>query len=744
MNDSLRLLTYNVQCKGILASAGEQLNLTPIYNPEERAAEISDRILASARDFDIIALQEVFDEGARDVFAEKLGARYPYAVLKPGEDIGLLVGGVATVLTGNPLWVAAGFLLGGGEFDDAGLMLFSRFPFLRRTIGTGQYARQVEEVGFIAYDEAAGADDWAEKGAVYVRLQGPGNRPIHVLATHTQADYDDLEENKDVRRAQLTQLWNLGYKLSGLGALQGEEVLIVGDFNIVGGGPEWTDWINNPYGSSYTDYMHDAWFHEQCPGQHALNSPVAATDLGFTTPADADRSPQRLDYVVRNKNDGMPNRLVTQYIAVGHELLSGAVYLSDHLPLFIDLNQRREHNTVDTALLLQFTLQDPNESHDGRLIDGWMDWFVISEPGSYDIALETLGDPAAYEVFTGTNLSVPMKPYTKEAPRRERGQRFVLPEAPFFIRVFKRDRKSVTSYRLRVYRPSGRSMQEAIDLAPCATLNPNASTVGRMTSAMIFGSDRPETPFSEHDCVWYRIRCEPTDSGQPQDIRLVLRRADGRPFDNSDFALALLTPDAMNVMDRVDFSPGTPTLPMRIDRPGEYYVLVQRRDLAVGHEFSIQWTTNLTVFCDVTARGGVGERMRLRCAELSQGFLGTRLGSDEIGVNIYADDVLVRQVSYDQLGRFAETTIRDLSPWIGPVRYVRDLRVELVEVDDLSDNDSGSISIGTLDEAFASGNWKSSVVARDGTRGGELKITVAGGTFYLSATLSKSLLHAAY
>ena len=679
MSNSLRLLTYNVQCKGLLPSMIEQLNFTPVYNPEERAREISKRILASPRDFDIVALQEVFDEDARDEFSDRLKSKYPHAVTKPGSDIWLLVGGVTSVLTANPLWVAAGFLLGGGEFDDSGLMLFSRFPFLKRTIGSGQYAREVEEVGFIPYDEATGSDDWAEKGAVYVRLDGPGNRPIHVLSTHTQADYESAGENASIRQAQLIQLWNLGFKMSGLTALQGEEVFVVGDLNIVGGSEEWRKWINYDFSSTYTDWMRDGWFHEQCPGSQTDES-RKAKDPGYTAPPDRDGDPQRLDYIIRNKNSQLAGRLATQHIAVAYDLISGQTYLSDHLPLCIDLNLRRPHCTVDTAQHLVCTLEDPTASHDGVLMDGQMDWFVVTEAGAFDVNLTSLGDRASFEVFTASNLSIPMRPYSTVVT--DRGRRFVLPEAPFFIRVFI-PRRTETSYRLSLYRPAGRDQGDAIDLAPAASLDPSLRNRGRMTSAMVFNADNPDTAFSEHDCVWYRIRCDASDSGEAQDVQVIVRDVNGNPFPQAAFGLRLLSPDANAMLAEALPEPGEPRLSARIERPGDYFLLVQRRDLSVGHEFSVQWTTNLTVLCDFTARGGAGLPLRLRCAELSQGFLGTRLGSDEINVNIYADGKHVRHAPHDQLGGFTETAIRDLGPWVTPVRYVRELKIELVESDSL-------------------------------------------------------------
>ena len=168
MSNSLRLMTFNVQCRSFVGEAGGQVNVLPLYNPEERARAISKRILASSHDFDVVALNEVFDEGARGVFAEYLGQRYPHAVLKPGKDISLLVGGVATLLSGNPLFLALGVLASDFTFDDSGVMLFSKFPFAKRAISTATGTQTTEATAFIPYSETAETDSLAAKGALYV------------------------------------------------------------------------------------------------------------------------------------------------------------------------------------------------------------------------------------------------------------------------------------------------------------------------------------------------------------------------------------------------------------------------------------------------------------------------------------------------------------------------------------------------------------------------------------------------
>ena len=104
--DSLRILTLNTALLGDVAQ--ELLGaLDPVpYDNDERGCNYANRLLE--QDYDIIVLNEVFDENGRDALYNggcnpdgALAHAYPYVVKK----------------------------IENGSMEDSGLMLFSRYPF---------------------------------------------------------------------------------------------------------------------------------------------------------------------------------------------------------------------------------------------------------------------------------------------------------------------------------------------------------------------------------------------------------------------------------------------------------------------------------------------------------------------------------------------------------------------------------------------------------------------------------------
>ena len=103
MSRSLRLLTYNTQMRSWGMEVLAQGNPFPVDSTEQRAKTISRRILESSEQYDVICLNEVFDEDAREVFQNELGASYPNIVLKADVDnLGLQIGLVAGGALGVP------------------------------------------------------------------------------------------------------------------------------------------------------------------------------------------------------------------------------------------------------------------------------------------------------------------------------------------------------------------------------------------------------------------------------------------------------------------------------------------------------------------------------------------------------------------------------------------------------------------------------------------------------------------
>ena len=135
--ESLRVLTYNVQMLPSHFSAATK---------PANATKISARVKAGG--YDVVALNEVFDEDVRGNVLEHLEASFPY-------HVDYLSGGTAVN-------------------EDAGLMLFSRLPF--RPLPDDTYradnqsceATNCGRVGFLEFGSCEGDDCLAEKGVGFV------------------------------------------------------------------------------------------------------------------------------------------------------------------------------------------------------------------------------------------------------------------------------------------------------------------------------------------------------------------------------------------------------------------------------------------------------------------------------------------------------------------------------------------------------------------------------------------------
>ncbi|MCA9620238.1 MAG: endonuclease/exonuclease/phosphatase family protein [Myxococcales bacterium] len=187
----LKVLSYNVKMlPGIFGRGDDDLS---------RADRIATQLLA--RDDDVVALQEVFDETVRARLVARLGAAFPHRIDKSGD----------------------------GLFDeDSGLMLLSRHAFAGEPL-------------FFEWDQSGPlwtSDRWADKGVQLARLQLPGDFELVVGNVHLQADYEP-RKYAHVRAAQIEQLAGpVGRTLAPTRRPHSVAALVVGDFNVDGGSDE--------------------------------------------------------------------------------------------------------------------------------------------------------------------------------------------------------------------------------------------------------------------------------------------------------------------------------------------------------------------------------------------------------------------------------------------------------------------------------------------------------------------------
>ena len=726
---SWRILTYNTQLRSYGMEALAQKNPFPHTSVEERAETIAKRILERPQDYDVICLNEVFDEDGREIFEQLLLPAYPNAVLKADlmklevrqqEPTGLF--GVLP-LPPAPWSVGIGFdpvnifEILQGKLEDSGLMLFSRFPFATvpptpdllsvfDLIGLGHPSR-VPVVLFCAYPDSDFDDSLAAKGVIYARLRAPDERLLHLLMSHTQADpTGEVQKHADTRRKQFALVANILSAMAGPPPYQ-EEVIFCGDLNVNGlalngakANEEAVALFGDP-ASTWRDDMHDVWWWEQCPGEPSPSNHMPPDcDPGMSAPG------QRLDYFLRPAVP-FPRRLATQHVCIAWDIaqspagLPPTLYTSDHLPVRIDLGDDRPRAQTARAEVLGATTTQPDVVTPRRgLFNGQMDWYVVTEPGSYGIGLSEGAGQVAFDVYTADNLSRPAAPFTTTQERVNESPpltRYALPEPPFFIRVFMLDRFAEASYRLFVHRFTGTSPEDAIGL-------PRGVRVTFEAKANAPHSlDRPDTLFNDHDSVWFTATLDepPVTAGEVAH-HLVMDGIDFIPG-TGDHAFGLLAAERRPggpIEEITEDGGGVDPVRLDFEHPGRARLFVLARRFDPTHQakrFTLTLTSDVSYLYGNPALLNMQafDRATLFCLDETDGFLGSEAGSDDIAINITSDGQNIFHMDNNDFLEFDDDTTRDLP--IEVVRYSGDAVFELVELDDLSPDDRASVTIPSYD-----------------------------------------------
>ena len=534
--------------------------LTQIVGETEAWTErLADTVLKDTSRFDIIVLNEAWDQAAKDILVQRLGGPqdYPTYVRHIGADLISVRGATdQAILSGmDPAAAVAiyGLPLVKINGEDSGLMLFASpdFEFLPLPDPTHRWGdqpgealdAQTGEVGFLLY-EACGSDDClAAKGVALARLRHkPSGRNYTIVFTHMQADYfDDGEVFPDERRAQFDQVVKLIE--TTLGPLtsserEQERILLMGDLNVPNfhipqPPPAITEWdsLFNDAGSYFTDRMYEAWARTTSPA-----------DQGITNFNDG----ERFDYIVasprRYESGGLEGPVCVQHMTVPTDFVA---LESDHNMVHADLNVGFYHCHPQIAYPvklekvafggkpIEHQIVDNEDGTDVTWIafPGSMQWFhVRKEPGTYTIGTRSTGsDPhaVAFDVYLPTDLTTPISRYYDNGKTilvREQEiytETFVLPDE-FYVRTRGREPGFVGDYFLYVKRHTCATKDDACALQPD---QPQSATLTKANS--LFGTQ--DEAWFEFDVVGL------SDSGPHQTIRL---EAAGLP-DASNFKAGL-------------------------------------------------------------------------------------------------------------------------------------------------------------------------------------------------------------
>jgi endonuclease/exonuclease/phosphatase family metal-dependent hydrolase len=597
--DSVRMVTFNTRLLPEFLD-----DFCCVEDNEWRAERYAEAIKKAG--YDIVVLNEAFDEDARDALVEQLKYEFPSYVEK--------------------IDYAGDFPF--PDLEDSGLMMFSRFPFeplpsdayigsqnplFGKVTASNLGNDWGDQVATVVYEESecCSYDCRSAKGAALVRVRNTATgRPLNIAFTHTQASYGDgdCQCEVDARESQLKKIKDM--ILGSLGNdFDTQDTFLFGDLNIDGDQAnldydyshndgyeagnactshclwEWMVRFGSP-GAFFHDQMVDSWAFLQSPKQGGLYD--WNFDRGRTQGLPL--ATERLDYVLWHAGE----RTAIQHLTREEPLRQTSGYwLSDHVGICADFNLWSEYcNPLEARVPAMNTLIPGNIAHPGS-----MQWFRIDEKGTYLFA--TVGAGIQYDVYEQLDLTTPASSYYDETgdikipgavPITLEGARYCLPEPPFYIRVYHQDRQQTAQYKFAAHKANGASMDDAIALLPSDDWYEYVMPAW--------------TAINEDDVVWFEFHIEKTTTGQLQHLRF--RVVGDYSLDNADIQVrAMDGTTVLNEATVVEPDPDAPSeMPNRkrliIERTddgleeGRYYLCVERQQVEpLG--FFIGWDTDLTV-----------------------------------------------------------------------------------------------------------------------------------------------------
>ncbi|MFY2559933.1 endonuclease/exonuclease/phosphatase family protein [Corallococcus terminator] len=667
---------------------------------------------------DVICLNEVLDETARDILKARLSAEWSHVAAKfgPTRTLGItdkymVIGSIlAGLKAGHPLLalpagVAFAEILAKIEVpDDAGLMVLSRFPIINRA--------------FMSYADYRDTDSLADKGVAMVQVRRSATCVYNVFVTHMQASYAAFDEYRKVRATQLEQV----EKLVTTNALQDfttpsrAATIICGDMNIQGIGParqEWLDVFQN--GSKvpfFTTNMTDAWERFIAPGTNGL------TDRGVTNRDVEHGWESRLDYVLLMDPPfaASPPRERRRF-AVQRMFLTH-VGLSDHIGVAAELNLHDVHCSPCDARDMSGLATG---IYDQNLEDAGMAWLRFSGRGGWSL---TSDEHTSFEVYLPDNMSQVLRPqYTTQLGKiphagpawrrgdtpslRQRAWTFVIPVDQFYVRVF-RHKDDAGPVQLGYYRHIGTSPYDAVPISP--QRDPVGLNWGSLSTVSV-------NPPME---LWFTALVRRAVSGASHTSKFeVLNPTGGR------LKLRVVhRPDPGSATDEEEWGAAgsaDPTLQVMAHRPGGEQVFLQvTRDDVAQIGFTARWFSAMNYL-----RFDVTDPPRLECKDETGADWA---GGDEISLEVRPDgfgDPLKLIEGQEDVNTDDLLTIKGLpnANWRPEdTGYVNSIEVKIVE-DETFGDDEDVKHIPALPEAAASSRFE--VILKPGT--GEYRLNVQVG-----------------
>lgn len=725
---SVRVATYNAY---LLSPLFKCLPPTPLIfdclnqisnQSEQWAHRVADAVLADPDRFDILVLNEVWDEDAKDILVERLKSRFPVYVKKL--DAALVDARVAVLKDLNASASATVKLNG----EDSGLMLFARRGYTALSLPSSQYRwggvkgslqASTTQVAFKLFDDYASDDAFAAKGVGFIRLRHTASNTVYNVAfTHLQADYPDNKEFfPGVRKKQLADVRRVIERtLLPLGSLtellKTERLIVAGDLNVAvlsHGKNEWKDLFDRA-GSFFTKPVYDTW---------KAASPDASR--GETNEVDEDR----LDYVlasVEPYHPGLTGRvpMCAQHATVPVDFQH---LESDHFMVHVDLNRGFWHchpriaYEVKTSDLNGDTTIDKHPGNSNLDVTriaypGTMQWFHVKadSPGTYTIMRFGQGStPVRIDIYAPEDLTTPISRYNKTTSKVPLGggmahaDLFVLPKE-YYIRITGPTRSWTGNYALKIVRHTCATRQMACYLQP-----------GQPQSARLTASGEQNTVGEIQNEAWFRFDVTgQSDADVAQNIELTavgMPLGSGRTAQLVDFA----NTGGQGALARSTLAQGVRYEGAAGDGAAGYLVLKQPAPGPQGYTVIGHFDTSLRLL-------DVGH---LVCADETN----PETGSDDIYTRFHIDGSNRRVPSSDYREFDCDNSrhSRDWALELGRkvIRFVDVVKIRVLELDDTSANDDGrDRAVPTLSPL-------------ESTRSGKLRWNFSDGKYEFHYTVRK-------
>jgi Endonuclease/Exonuclease/phosphatase family len=586
---------------------------------------------------DVLAFNELFDDGVREIVRRDLEAMYPHHVSYVD-----FTGDIA--------------------LQDSGLALFSRFPFeqLGPNLPLSDFAIKTTDGRLnsptspkafsaifdgILFSECEGSDCHSSKGAGLVRLALPWNK-LNLVFTHMQAD-NPGEEKRDaeIRKEQLYEIGKLlNNRLSPAQLGPNNVTMIMGDTNVPGltmQGPEYLDVAKQPTIGNRT--FIDGW------------RTTSSADKGMSH---VGLSPERYDYALLDQQTiftpGQPgpqvpvvdNQMCAQWIR--RAFSDGP---SDHIGLLVDLGPQSAACQPGKAVPLTFTGVSVPRT-DTLPQPGSVMWYRIEEPDTFSVGFKKGTDAARdlrIDVYSEDDLSKPIEPFDKV----NRGSGYLCPVDVPNTHICKYD---TTTYfppkrpvYLRVYDPKGlRSGNYDLILQPhnCAS--------SRFACALR-ASDTKKTvspPANVNYTGYFMFTTDRAVDGAPQELKVNI--------DNpANTALDVVLSRSVGLASQVVFKnvlSKSDTIKRNEADAATYFLAVKRATGAAS--FSVSWNTNLYYVV-----GAAGPLPTLACAQEGD----DTAGDDEIRFRVFRGGTQLQQEFFSGFDKSDSQPVRIVGPFVGNI-----------------------------------------------------------------------------